>query len=155
RCARSDHGVHDHARAAAAVLRRDPARYRAADRGRRHPAGRHLVHAQGRPPPRAGPGRRAVAAGRLTMTDHAAGLDDLTSRPIAHSQEKLFGKYLGTVVDRNDPYQIGRLRLKVPSVFGDATTEWAWPASPFAGAGYGFLFVPKESDLVWVEFAEG
>jgi uncharacterized protein involved in type VI secretion and phage assembly len=89
------------------------------------------------------------------MTDHAANLDDVTTRYVAHSQEKLFGKYLGIVAERNDPNQLGRLRLKVPSVFGDATTEWAWPASPFAGAGYGFLFVPRENDLVWVEFAEG
>lgn len=89
------------------------------------------------------------------MTDQFGSADDFTARFIAHSQDKLFGKYLGTVVERNDPDQLGRLRLKVPSVFGDATTGWAWPASPFAGAGYGFLFVPKQNDLVWVEFAEG
>ncbi len=89
------------------------------------------------------------------MTDRDANADDFTTRFIANSQEKLFGKYLGTVVERDDPEQLGRLRLKVPSVFRDAITGWAWPASPFAGAGYGFLFVPKENDLVWVEFAEG
>lgn len=87
------------------------------------------------------------------MTDRLA--DDFTTRFIADSQSRLFGKYLGTVVERNDPDQLGRLRLRVPSVFGDAITGWAWPASPFAGAGYGFLFVPRVDDLVWVEFAEG
>jgi uncharacterized protein involved in type VI secretion and phage assembly len=81
--------------------------------------------------------------------------DDVALRYIAHSQDKLWGKYLATVEDRNDPEQLGRLRLRVPSVFRDAITGWAWPAAPFAGPGYGFLFVPQKDDLVWVEFAEG
>ena len=81
--------------------------------------------------------------------------DDFTAQFIARSQDKAWGKYRGTVVARNDPEQLGRLRLKVPSLLGDAVTGWAWPVSPFAGAGHGFFFVPQVGDLVWVEFAEG
>ncbi|HZJ64914.1 MAG TPA: phage baseplate assembly protein V [Kofleriaceae bacterium] len=81
--------------------------------------------------------------------------DDFTARFIARSQDKLWGKYRGTVADVDDPEQLGRLRLKVPSLLGDAITGWAWPVSPFAGAGIGFFFLPQVGDLVWVEFAEG
>ncbi len=81
--------------------------------------------------------------------------DDLTARYIARNQEKLYGKYRGIVEDRNDPDKLGRLRVKVHCQLGDVTTGWAWPVSPYAGAGYGFFFLPKIGDLVWVEFAEG
>lgn len=81
--------------------------------------------------------------------------DDVTTRFIARSQRKVWGKYRGIVAERNDPEQLGRLQLKVPSLLGDAITGWAWPVSPFAGAGTGFFFVPRVGDLVWVEFAEG
>jgi uncharacterized protein involved in type VI secretion and phage assembly len=81
--------------------------------------------------------------------------DELTARYIARSQDRLWGKYRGTVVDRNDPEQLGRLRLRVPGLLGDAVTGWAWPVSPYAGTGYGFFFLPRVGDIVWVEFAEG
>jgi uncharacterized protein involved in type VI secretion and phage assembly len=81
--------------------------------------------------------------------------DDFTTRFIAHSQEKIWGKYRGIVVDRNDPEKLGRLRIKVHSQLVDAITGWAWPVSPYAGAACGFFFVPQKGDLVWVEFAEG
>lgn len=81
--------------------------------------------------------------------------DDFSARYIARSEDKVWGKYRGTVFARNDPDRLGRLRLKVPSLLGDAVTGWAWPVSPFAGAGHGFFFMPNVGDLVWVEFAEG
>jgi len=81
--------------------------------------------------------------------------DDLAARYIARSQDKLWGKYRGTVVERNDPEQLGRLRLRVHGQLGDVVTGWAFPVSPYAGAGHGFFFVPQIDDLVWVEFAEG
>jgi len=81
--------------------------------------------------------------------------DDLTARYIAASQDKLWGKYRGTVVDRDDPERLGRLRVRVHGQLGDVVTGWAFPVVPYAGAGYGFCFLPKKDDLVWVEFAEG
>lgn len=81
--------------------------------------------------------------------------DDATARYLARSQDKLFGKYRGIVFDRNDPEQLGRLRVRVHGQLGDVVTGWAWPVSPYAGAGYGLFFLPNIDDIVWVEFAEG
>ena len=82
-------------------------------------------------------------------------MDEQIARYIERSEGKYWGKYRGLVADRDDPEQLGRLRVKVPSLLADATTGWAWPASPYAGAGAGFFFIPQVDDLVWVEFLEG
>jgi uncharacterized protein involved in type VI secretion and phage assembly len=68
---------------------------------------------------------------------------------------RYWGKYRGLVEDRNDPDHLGRLKVKVPSVLGDAVTGWAWPAAPYGGDGIGLFALPKKGDMVWVEFAEG
>jgi uncharacterized protein involved in type VI secretion and phage assembly len=47
------------------------------------------------------------------------------------------------------------LKVRVPSLLGDAVTGWAFPVSPYAGADLGFFFIPQVGDLVWVEFVEG
>jgi uncharacterized protein involved in type VI secretion and phage assembly len=70
-------------------------------------------------------------------------------------QNKYWGKYRGFVEDRNDPEQLGRLKVRVPSILGDGITGWAFPVSPYAGADLGWFFIPQNGDLVWVEFAEG
>jgi uncharacterized protein involved in type VI secretion and phage assembly len=82
-------------------------------------------------------------------------MDERTAGYIERNETKYFGKYRGFVADRNDPEQLGRLKLTVPSLLGSATTGWAWPASPYAGQGIGFFFIPQQNDLVWVEFVEG
>ncbi|HEU4578339.1 MAG TPA: phage baseplate assembly protein V [Polyangiaceae bacterium] len=82
-------------------------------------------------------------------------MEDELSELLERQQHKYFGKYRGFVEDRDDPDQLGRLKLRVPSVLEGAVTGWAWPASPFAGAGRGFLFLPQKDDIVWVEFIEG
>lgn len=81
--------------------------------------------------------------------------DELIARFIERSESKYWGKYRGFVVDRDDPEQLGRLKVRVPSVLGDAVTGWAWPSLPYAGAGLGFFFLPEVGDIVWVEFIEG
>jgi uncharacterized protein involved in type VI secretion and phage assembly len=82
-------------------------------------------------------------------------MDERVASYIERHESRCWGKYRGFVMDRRDPEQLGRLKLTVPSVFADAVTGWAWPASPYAGAGIGFFFIPQEGDLVWVEFVEG
>jgi uncharacterized protein involved in type VI secretion and phage assembly len=82
-------------------------------------------------------------------------MDERVARFIERNENKYWGKYRAIVVDRNDPELLGRLKLRVPSLLADASTGWAWPAAPYAGADVGFFFVPKVGDLVWVEFAEG
>jgi uncharacterized protein involved in type VI secretion and phage assembly len=82
-------------------------------------------------------------------------MDEKLARFIERSENKLWGKYRGLVENRDDPEQLGRLKLRVPSLLGDAVTGWAWPVVPYAGAGLGFFFMPQVGDMVWVEFAEG
>ena len=54
---------------------------------------------------------------------------------LAHKVERRFyGKHRGFVVDNADPEQLGRLKLKVPSVLGaDVVTGWALPCVPYGG----------------------
>lgn len=82
-------------------------------------------------------------------------MDEQIARFIERGEAKYCCKYRGFVSDRNDPLQLGRLKLRVPSILADAVTGWAWPASPYAGKGIGFFFIPQVNDLVWVEFVEG
>lgn len=35
--------------------------------------------------------------------------------------------YRGVIVDATDPKHLGRVKLKVPQLFGDEVTDWAWP----------------------------
>jgi uncharacterized protein involved in type VI secretion and phage assembly len=85
-------------------------------------------------------------------------------------ESQYFGKYRGVVVANDDPEQLGRLRVWVPSLFpmaadqagatpgtdDAATSDWAWPCLPFGGSAQaGFFFVPEVGAKVWVEYEEG
>ena len=69
--------------------------------------------------------------------------------------DRFHGKYLGTVVDNDDPKALGRVRVKVPEVFGDETSGWCLPCSPYAGSGVGLAVVPPVGSLVFVEWPAG
>ena len=66
-----------------------------------------------------------------------------------------YGKFRGVVVDNNDPNQLGRLTARVPDVFGDETSGWALPATPYAGDGVGLYLIPPVGASVWIEFEHG
>jgi uncharacterized protein involved in type VI secretion and phage assembly len=70
-------------------------------------------------------------------------------------RQRYWGKYRGTVEDPNDSDNLGRIIVKVPSVYGTLNSPPALPAVPFAGPNYGFLMLPRRGDLVWVEFENG
>lgn len=83
-------------------------------------------------------------------------MDEVLTRLAREAQRKAWGKYRGFVADNADPETRGRLRLRVPSVLGDAVTGWALPCLPFGGlAGHGLFAVPELDAQVWVEFEEG
>jgi hypothetical protein len=42
-------------------------------------------------------------------------MDEKLARFIERSENKLWGKYRGLVENRDDPEQLGRLKLRVPS----------------------------------------
>lgn len=69
---------------------------------------------------------------------------------------KYWGKYRGNVVDSADPLNRGRIKVVVPSVLGEETSQWAEPAFPYGGgAGFGWVAVPPVDSAVLVEFIEG
>jgi uncharacterized protein involved in type VI secretion and phage assembly len=69
--------------------------------------------------------------------------------------DRFHGKYLGVVVDNDDPKGLARVRVKVPEVFGDEPTGWCLPCSPYAGAGIGLAAVPPVGSLLFVEWPAG
>ena len=69
--------------------------------------------------------------------------------------DTFFGKYRGIVTDINDPLMLGRVRARVPDVFGDAESGWAMPCAPFGGSGMGFFALPAAGAGVWIEFEHG
>ena len=69
--------------------------------------------------------------------------------------DTFFGKYRGIVTDINDPLMLGRVRARVPDVFGDGESGWAMPCTPFGGSGMGFFALPASGAGVWIEFEHG
>lgn len=83
--------------------------------------------------------------------------EELLARLVERVEGRYYGKYRGFVVDNADPENRGRLKVRVPSVFGDeVVTGWAMPCAPYGGAAdQGFFFVPEVDAGVWVEFEMG
>ncbi|MCB0061423.1 MAG: hypothetical protein KDE19_04890 [Caldilineaceae bacterium] len=84
-------------------------------------------------------------------------LESIVARLIKQVENRFYGKYRGLVVDNADPEQLGRLKVRVPSVLGEEVVSgWAMPCTPYGGAAdQGFLFIPEIGAGVWVEFEEG
>ncbi len=64
--------------------------------------------------------------------------------------DKYYGKYSGEVTDNTDSDNMGRIKVKVLSVFGPNLEVAARPCFPF-----GHFFVPPVGAKVWVEFEAG
>jgi hypothetical protein len=71
------------------------------------------------------------------------------------SIQRFYSKYRGKVTDNRDPLMQGRIRAKVPAVFGEEETGWALPCTPYAGSQVGFFFVPPVDANIWIEFEGG
>ena len=77
--------------------------------------------------------------------------DDIESR-----DTRLFGMYLGYVTHRDDPDNLGRVRVCVPGVL-EPHSSWAWPLGT-SGGGFkdrGFFAVPEQGAEVAVFFHQG
>lgn len=66
-----------------------------------------------------------------------------------------YGKYRGVVTDNKDPKMLGRIRARVPDVFGEHQSGWAMPSMPYAGQGVGLFLIPPKDAFVWIEFEHG
>lgn len=67
-----------------------------------------------------------------------------------------YGIYRGFVADNEDPEFLGRLKLKVPQIYGDDVPDyWAWSKGIYAGNQVGFFAIPDVDDGVWVSFENG
>lgn len=71
-------------------------------------------------------------------------------------RDRWFGKFRAFVRDNNDPERLGRVRMEIPAVLGDAWSDWAYPCFPYGGsADTGMFLVPDEGATVWAEFEGG
>lgn len=71
-------------------------------------------------------------------------------------EQRAYGKYRGFVQDNADPDKLARLKVLVPAILGDQSTDWALPCLPCGGAAdRGFVCVPDVGAQVWVEFEGG
>jgi len=50
---------------------------------------------------------------------------------------------------------LGRIKAKVPDIFGSDDSGWAMACLPFAGGGMGLIGLPKVGSGVWIEFEQG
>ncbi|MEW6519556.1 MAG: phage baseplate assembly protein V [Thermodesulfobacteriota bacterium] len=84
-------------------------------------------------------------------------LERIVARLVDRVEHRYYGKYRAIVVDNADPEQLGRLKLKVPSILGnEIVSGWAAPCVPYGGEmNQGMLFIPEVNAGVWVEFEEG
>lgn len=79
----------------------------------------------------------------------------------------LWGTYAGIVEANNDPEKMGRVKARVPNIYGSTLVAgsigtddlpWAYPAGlPMgqSGASGGFSMLPEVGDHVWVRFLDG
>lgn len=69
---------------------------------------------------------------------------------------KYYSTYRGFIADNNDPKQLGRVKLRIPAIYGDSVHEyWAYPVGMFAGHKIGLFATPEEGNMVWVRFENG
>lgn len=64
---------------------------------------------------------------------------------------RFYGIYRGLVHSVNDPLDKGRIKVRIPQLFGDSPTEWIWPAQVTS-----FKYaLPAVNQGVWVMFESG
>lgn len=71
----------------------------------------------------------------------------------------LEAEYIGTVEDAEDPNMQGRLKVRVPELYGDIAAEslpWAQPQHTFGGGGdYGQFMIPPKGSKVMIKLWRG
>lgn len=69
---------------------------------------------------------------------------------------KYYSAYRAIVHSREDPEDLDRLQLVIPSITGDVPyEEWFFPRGNYSGKGYGHHNLPEVGDIVLVTFDMG
>lgn len=83
-------------------------------------------------------------------------IKDQASKIVNHKLETWF---VGTVEDHEDPEQLGRVKVRVPELYGSipvAHIPWANPALPWGGSSdYGMFYVPIPGSKVRIKLWRG
>ncbi len=81
-----------------------------------------------------------------------ARLLDRTGRPLTG---RMPGMVEAIVVDNRDPAQLGRVKVKFPTLPGEPESHWARLNMPMAGRDRGWMTIPEIDDEVLVSFMHG
>lgn len=69
---------------------------------------------------------------------------------------KFYSRYRAFVIDNQDPMELNRLMLIVPTINTNISDGiWAFPAGSWGGNNYGVQMLPQKGDMVWVEYEMG
>ena len=83
-------------------------------------------------------------------------MEQLVVEAVEFIRSRYFGKYRGLVRDVDDDENLGRIKARVPEIYGeDVDSPWALPSVPFAGENHGLVVLPEVDDGVWIEFEAG
>jgi uncharacterized protein involved in type VI secretion and phage assembly len=66
-----------------------------------------------------------------------------------------YGVCAGIVEDNDDPEQEGRVRVRFPWLDDATVSDWCRVMQPYAGDGFGAVFVPEKQCEVMVAFVHG
>jgi uncharacterized protein involved in type VI secretion and phage assembly len=84
-----------------------------------------------------------------------AGLFTDAASTFAGPGGRVHGVVVGVVTDNKDPDSLGRVKVKLPWLDGDAESTWARVASPMAGKERGLFYLPEVDDEVLLAFEHG
>lgn len=69
---------------------------------------------------------------------------------------KFYSFYRAEVADNKDPEFMGRIKVKVPQIYGDKIpNRWCYPRGMVAGKNSGIFWVPAPGDPIYVSFENG
>jgi phage baseplate assembly protein V len=76
-------------------------------------------------------------------------------RDAEREADRVYEVVVGLVVDNRDPEQLGRVKVRFPTLPGQDTSHWAPIAALGAGKDRGWWFLPEIDDEVLVAFEHG
>lgn len=92
----------------------------------------------------------------FTLGGHQANtLTHLLSRQDSSSPQRVYGVVVGIVTNNNDAVGLGRIKVRFPWLGDQIESAWCRVATPMAGSGRGFFYIPEIDDEVLIAFEQG